>query len=227
MWRLTTDKVLAAIAPSNKAGVMFQCGLLTDSYCCSPSGAPCSCENGNVTLAAAVSDVYSIAYIPSSIPASVSETVVVPHPTTDSSMSFKEQINRKSLTECQHLAIEIVLSRTTSTIDILATSTSEPTSSIPSENRSSSSPSSSSHDTSREGAAIGIPVAILSVIILVLIVLLVGRHRRTQPIIAKLPSQIANNRNSSIVSIQQQRLEMPGDIAAMEMEARERPELVA
>ena len=43
----------------------------------------------------------------------------------------------------------------------------------------------------------------------------------------KLLSQIANNRNSSKVSIEQQRLEMLGDSAAMEMEAQERPELVA
>lgn len=40
-------------------------------------------------------------------------------------------------------------------------------------------------------------------------------------------SQMANNRNSSKVSIEQQRLEIPGDIAAVEMEVQERPELVA
>ena len=93
--------------------------------------------------------------------------------------------------------------------------------------RSSSSPSSSSHSDSREGAAIGTPVAILSVIILVLIALLVGHHRRTQSIVAKFLSQMANNRHSSKVFIEQQRPEMPGDIAAVEMEAQETRELEA
>lgn len=77
------------LAPSDKAGVMFQCGFLTDSYCCSPDGSPCSCENDNVTLAAASSDVYSIAYIPSSISATASEISVLPPSTTDSSTLFK------------------------------------------------------------------------------------------------------------------------------------------
>ena len=79
-------------------------------------------------------------------------------------------------------------------------------------------------------------MAILSVIILVLIALLVGHHRRTQSIVTKYLSQMASNRNSSKVVINQKRLEMPGgDIAAvemeaqavMEMEAQERRELVA
>ena len=43
----------------------------------------------------------------------------------------------------------------------------------------------------------------------------------------KLFSQMANNRNSSKVSIEQQRLGIPGDLAAVEMEVPERPELVA
>ena len=89
MWRLITNKILAAVAPSDKAGIMFQCGFPTDSYCCSPDGSPCSCENGNVTLAAASSDVYSIAYIPSTILATASEILVVPPSTTDSSTLFK------------------------------------------------------------------------------------------------------------------------------------------
>ena len=45
---------------------------------------------------------------------------------------------------------------------------------------------------------------------------------------AKFLSQMANNRNGSKVSIgEQQRLEKPGDIAPVEMEVQETPELVA
>ena len=98
---------------------------------------------------------------------------------------------------------------------------------IPSEMGSSSSPSASSHSNSREGAAIGIPVAILSVIILVLIAFLVGHHPRTRSVVTKFLSQMASNRNRSKVVIEQQRLEMPGDVEVVEMGAQERRELVA
>ena len=78
-------------------------------------------------------------------------------------------------------------------------------------------------------------MAILSVIILVLIALLVGHRRRTQSVVTKFLSQMANNRHSSKVLNEQQRFEMTGDIAATEMEAQaavevdaqERRELVA
>ena len=40
-------------------------------------------------------------------------------------------------------------------------------------------------------------------------------------------SQMANNRKSNKVLIEQQGLELPGDIVAVEMDAQERPELVA
>lgn len=43
----------------------------------------------------------------------------------------------------------------------------------------------------------------------------------------KFLGQMANNRNSNKVLIQRQCLELPGDIVAVEMDAQERPELVA
>ena len=70
-------------------------------------------------------------------------------------------------------------------------------------------------------------MAILSVIILVLIALLVRHHCQTQSTMPKFLSQMANNRKSSKVSIEQQRIELPGNIAAVEMEVQERAELVA
>ena len=68
-------------------------------------------------------------------------------------------------------------------------------------------------------------MAILSVIILVLITLLVKHHRRSQSTMTKFLNQMANNRNSSKMPIEQRRLEIPGDIAAVEMEVQERPEM--
>ena len=60
---LMTNKILA-IAPSNKFARMYPCGGPTDSYCCSLDGSPCSCESGNITLAASSSNVSLIAFIP-------------------------------------------------------------------------------------------------------------------------------------------------------------------
>ena len=57
-----TDKITAT-APGNKAGLMYQCKGQTDSYCCSEDHNPCSCENGNVTLAPLAKVVSSIAFL--------------------------------------------------------------------------------------------------------------------------------------------------------------------
>ena len=238
MWRLIANNISATVAPSGGVGAMFQCGFLTDSYCCSPDASPCSRENGNVTLAAAYSDVHPIAYIPSSRLATASVMPVLQPLTTDSSTLSQEHFNWKTLISRQYLAIEVFLTRTTSTADLVATPTqnlnlpdisnsSTRTGAIPSEMRSSSSPSASSHGISREGVAIGLPVAILSVIILVLIALLVGHHPRTRSIVTNFLSQMASNRDRSKMVIEQQRLEMPGGVAAVEMGAQERRELVA
>ena len=62
MWSPVTDK-LVGVANANEGGIMFQCGSQTDSYCCSPNDTPCSCETKNITLAASLSDVSSIAFI--------------------------------------------------------------------------------------------------------------------------------------------------------------------
>ena len=80
---LATDRVLA-IAPSNRAGVMFQCGGSTDSYCCSPDSSPCSCELDNITLAASSGDVSLIAIIGSAASTTAPETQSVPSPATSS-----------------------------------------------------------------------------------------------------------------------------------------------
>lgn len=79
-----TDKFVA-IASANKGGIMFQCGFQTDSYCCSPDDTPCSCETNNITLAASLSDVSSIAFIEEpAASTATSETQVVPFSDTSS-----------------------------------------------------------------------------------------------------------------------------------------------
>ena len=78
MWTLVTDKVLP-IAPGSQANLMFQCGVQTDSYCCSHYGrTPCSCEDGNFTLGASSSDVSSIASIVSAVSTTASGSQVLP-----------------------------------------------------------------------------------------------------------------------------------------------------
>lgn len=72
-----TDK-LVIIAPGDKSAWMFQCGDASDSYCCSPDGSPCSCETGNITLAASLSDVSSIGIISSAVSTTASDTYIVP-----------------------------------------------------------------------------------------------------------------------------------------------------
>lgn len=74
---IVADRV-SAIAPANRAPLMFQCVAQTDSYCCSLDKSPCSCESGNITLGASSSDVSSIASIASAVSTVVSESQVLP-----------------------------------------------------------------------------------------------------------------------------------------------------
>ena len=87
---------------------------------------------------------------------------------------------------------------------------------------------SSSHGSYKEGAAIGVPVSILSVIIILLVALLIRYRRRTQSTMANLLDRLANNKSNTENAVEQQIAEAPAGIAAAEMEARpERRELAA
>ena len=72
-----TDKALP-IAPNNNANIMFPCGGIADSYCCSPDGLPCSCEASNVTLGASSSDVSLIASSESAVSTTAWGSQVLP-----------------------------------------------------------------------------------------------------------------------------------------------------
>ena len=87
---------------------------------------------------------------------------------------------------------------------------------------------STSHGSSKEGAAIGVPVAVLSAIIIFLVVFLIRQQRRAHSKMANTIYPSANSDSSAKISVEQQRSEVPAGIAATEMEAqRNRSELVA
>ena len=94
MWTPVTDRVVA-IAPSNGPALMVPCGDATDSYCCSPDGKQCSCENGNVTLAVSISATSSINFIPLVVPTAASGSEAVQSSSTSSTWTREKFLKRR------------------------------------------------------------------------------------------------------------------------------------